>query len=463
VIAAEARACRATAHRDARSRQDRTTGFCGRGPPCDDAIADRSKGNLVPLIHTLTILVCLAALFSYFNHRVLKLPITIGLMAVALVFSLVLLALGKLGFGIEAEAQRFIGAIDFNETLMHGMLGFLLFAGSLHVKLEDLLDLKWVIGTLAVVGTILSTLIVGTFGYLLFDFVGLPLPFLHCLLFGALISPTDPIAVMGVLRQARLPKALEMKIVGESLFNDGVGVVIFLVVLDLLPKASVSVTDVLALFAEEALGGAALGLALGYVAYRMLRSVDNYQVEILITLALVMGTGALADLLHTSGPIAVVMAGLLIGNQGRRWAMSATTIEHLDSFWELLDELLNAVLFVLIGLEVLVLSFQQPYLLAGLVAIPLVLAARWLSVKVQLKFFSRVRKFSARTATILTWGGLRGGISVALALSLPAGAMRDAVVTITYAVVVFSILVQGLTINRVLRMGGSEEEVQARP
>lgn len=405
------------------------------------------------LIHTLTILICLAALFSYINHRLLKLPITIGLMAVALVFSLVLLGLGKMGFGVEAEAQRFIGAIDFNEALMHGMLGFLLFAGALHVKLDELLGLKWVIGTLAIVGTILSSLFIGVLGYWLFDFVGLPLPFLYCLLFGALISPTDPIAVMGVLRQARLPKPLEMKIVGESLFNDGVGVGIFIVILNLVPQASVSVTDVLALFAEEALGGAALGLALGYIAYRMLRSVDNYQVEILITLALVMGSSALADLLHTSGPIAVVVAGLLIGNQGRQWAMSETTREHLDNFWELLDELLNAVLFVLIGLEVLVLSFQRPYLLAGLVAIPLVLSARWLSVVLQIKLFSLVREFSARTITILTWGGLRGGISVALALSLPVGPMRDAVVTITYAVVVFSILVQGLTINRVLGAG----------
>jgi len=404
----------------------------------------------VALIHTLTILICLAALFSYVNHRLLKLPITIGLMAVALVFSLVLLALGKLGFGVEAEAQRFIGAIDFNEALMHGMLGFLLFAGALHVKLDELLDLKWVIGSMAVVGTILSSLITGLLGYWLFDLVGLPLPLLYCLLFGALISPTDPIAVMGVLRQARLPKALEMKIVGESLFNDGVGVVIFLVVLNLVPRDSFTATDVLALFAKEALGGAALGLALGYIAYRMLRSVDNYQVEILITLALVMGSFALADLLHTSGPIAVVVAGLLIGNQGRQWAMSEKTREHLDSFWELLDELLNAVLFVLIGLEVLVLSFQRSYLVAALVAIPLVLAARWLSVVLQVKAFSFVREFSDRTVTILTWGGLRGGISVALALSLPLGPARDAVVTITYAVVVFSILVQGLTLNRVL-------------
>ena len=407
------------------------------------------------LIHTLTILICLAALFSYVNHRLLKLPMTIGLMAVALVFSLILLALGKMGFGVEAEAQRFIGAIDFNEALMHGMLGFLLFAGALHVKLDELLDLKWVIGTLAIIGTILSSILIGLLGYAVFQLVGLPLPFLYCLLFGVLISPTDPIAVMGVLRQACLPKALEMKIVGESLFNDGVGVVIFLVVLNLVPKEAVGVTDVLVLFAEEALGGAALGLALGYIAYRMLCSVDNYQVEILIALALVMGSFGLADLVHTSGPIAVVVAGLLIGNHGRQWAMSERTREHLDAFWELLDELLNAVLFVLIGLEVLVLSLKQAYLVAGVVAIPLVLAARWLSVVLQIRFFSFFREFSADTVKILTWGGVRGGISVALALSLPQGSSRDALVTITYAVVVFSILVQGLTINRILGKPGN--------
>lgn len=408
----------------------------------------------MPMIQTLTILICLAALFSYMNHRWLKLPMTIGLMAVALVFSLVLLLLGKLGFGIEAEAQRFIGGIDFNEALMHGMLGFLLFAGALHVNLDELLDLKWVIATLAILGTILSSLITAGLGYVLFDLVGMPLPFLYCLLFGALIAPTDPIAVMGVLRQARLPKALELKVLGESLFNDGVGVVIFLVALNLLPKPSVDVGDIAVLFAKEALGGATLGLGLGYVAYRMLRSIDNYQAEILITVALVMGCFGLADLLHTSGPIAVVVAGLLIGNHGRQWAMSDTTREYLDSFWELLDELLNSILFVLIGLEVLVLHVEPSYLAAGVIAIPLVLAARWLSVVVQVKGLSLVRDFDRKTITLLTWGGLRGGVSVALALSLPPGPMRNAVVTITYMVVVFSILGQGLTLNRVLNMGG---------
>ena len=269
-------------------------------------------------------------------------------------------------------------------------------------------------------------------------------------MFEAFIAPTDLIAAMGVLRQARLPKALELRIVGEPLFNDGVGVVVFLVLLNLVPKPSFDVTDVPVLFLKEAVGGASLGLALGHIASRMLRSVDNYQVEILITLALVMGSFGLADLLHASGSIALVVAGLLIGNQGGQWAMPETTREHLDSFWELLDELLNAALFVLIGLEVLALSFQRSYLIAGLIAIPLVLAARWISVVVQVKSFSLVREFSERTIAILTWGGLRGGVSVALALSLPAGPERDALVTITYAVVTSSILLQGLMINRVL-------------
>lgn len=255
---------------------------------------------------------------------------------------------------------------------------------------------------------------------------------------------------MGILKEARLPKPLEVKVVGESLFNDGVGVVVFLVLMSLIPRDSVLISDVVLLFVEEVLGGALLGILLGFGAYLMLKSVDNYQVEILITLALVMGGYELANLLHTSGPIAVVVAGLLIGNQGRRLAMSEKTREHLDAFWDLVDELLNAILFVLIGLEVLVLSFQSAYLKAGLVAIPLVLFARFITVWLQVKVFSLVREFTQRAVAILTWGGLRGGISVALALSLPAGPARDAVLLITYTVVVFSILVQGLTIKRLI-------------
>ncbi len=402
------------------------------------------------VVQTITILVCISALFGYLNHRVLRLPVTIGLMAIALAMSLILLLLGKLGFDINVRAEAFIRSIDFNEALMHGMLSCLLFAGALHVNLSDLLDQKWIVGTLASVGVVLSTFVIGGASYYLFSLVGLHLSFLYCLLFGALISPTDPVAVMGILKEARLPKPLEVKVVGESLFNDGVGVVVFLVLMSLIPRDSVLISDVVLLFVEEVLGGALLGILLGFGAYLMLKSVDNYQVEILITLALVMGGYELANLLHTSGPIAVVVAGLLIGNQGRRLAMSEKTREHLDAFWDLVDELLNAILFVLIGLEVLVLSYQSAYLKAGLVAIPLVLFARFITVWLQVKVFSLVREFSQRTVAILTWGGLRGGISVALALSLPAGPARDAILLITYTVVVFSILVQGLTIKRLI-------------
>ncbi len=402
------------------------------------------------VVQTITILVCISALFDYLNHRVLRLPVTIGLMAIALAMSLILLLLGKLGFDINVRAEAFIRSIDFNEALMHGMLSCLLFAGALHVNLSDLLDQKWIVGTLASVGVVLSTFVIGGASYYLFSLVGLHLSFLYCLLFGALISPTDPVAVMGILKEARLPKPLEVKVVGESLFNDGVGVVVFLVLMSLIPRDSVLISDVVLLFVEEVLGGALLGILLGFGAYLMLKSVDNYQVEILITLALVMGGYELANLLHTSGPIAVVVAGLLIGNQGRRLAMSEKTREHLDAFWDLVDELLNAILFVLIGLEVLVLSYQSAYLKAGLVAIPLVLFARFITVWLQVKVFSLVREFTQRAVAILTWGGLRGGISVALALSLPAGPARDAVLLITYTVVVFSILVQGLTIKRLI-------------
>ena len=403
------------------------------------------------IAQTITLLICLSALFSYLNYRFLKLPMTIGLMAMALAMSLVIVVLGRLGFGIEAQATGFIRGIDFDEALMHGMLSFLLFAGALHFNVRDLLDQKWFIGTLASGGVLLSTFIVGTMAYYFFPVLGLEIPYLYCLLFGALISPTDPIAVLGILRTAGAPKRLEVKVIGESLFNDGVGVAVFLVLLGVATTGAASPGDIALLFVEEAVGGALLGLALGYVTYFLLKSVDNYQVEILLTLALVTGGYALADALHTSGPIAVVVAGLVVGSYARQMAMSETSREYLDTFWELVDELLNAILFVMIGLEVLILTFQANYLLAGLLAIPIVLAARLFSVGLPVKLFSFRQEFAPNAITILTWGGLRGGISVAMALSLPPGEYRDAIVTITYVVVVFSILVQGLTIGRVIQ------------
>lgn len=403
------------------------------------------------LIETITILVCLSAVFSYVNHRYIKLPVTIGLMAIALVMSLALLLLGKLGYGIQAEAESFIRGIDFDETLLHGMLSFLLFAGALHVNLDDLLEQKWFIGTLACLGVIVSAGIIGALTYLLLGWIGLSIPFIGCLLFGALISPTDPIAVLGILKNAKAPKQLEIKITGESLFNDGVGVALFLVLLGVAETGTITPGSIVLLFVEEAVGGAVIGLALGYLTYVMLKSINQHHIEILLTLALVMGGYALADALHTSGPIAVVVSGLLIGNHGRHLAMSETTREYLDTFWELIDELLNAVLFVLIGLEVLALTFKAEYLEAGLIAIPLVLFARFVSVSLPVQVFRLFQEFTERATLILTWGGLRGGISVAMALSLPPSPYRDVLITMTYIVVVFSILVQGLTIEHLVR------------
>lgn len=403
------------------------------------------------LMDTVAILVCSSAVFSYLNHRYLRFPLTIGLMAIALVVSLVLLLLGKAGLAFEQEAERFVQSIDFDQTLLRGMLSFLLFAGALHVNLDELLEDKWFIGTLATAGVLVSTMIVGFLVFVVTGWLGLGLPLLACFLFGALISPTDPIAVLSILRTLGVPKALEVQISGESLFNDGVGVAVFLALLGAAGAGTVTPGSFALLLLQEAGGGILIGLALGYLAYRMLKSIDQHHVEILITLALVMGCYSLADGLHTSGPIAVVVAGLMIGNHGRRFAMSDRTREYLDTFWEVVDEFLNAVLFVLIGLEVLALSFDNRYLFAGLLVIPLVLLARFISVSTPVLIFRFFREFTQRATLILTWGGLRGGISVAMALSLPASGYRDAIITMTYIVVVFSILVQGLTIARVVQ------------
>jgi monovalent cation:H+ antiporter, CPA1 family len=404
-------------------------------------------------------LITLAALFSYVNERWCKLPTTIGLMLIALVCSSLLILLGLFVPAVTTRAAAVIGAIDFNETLMHGMLGFLLFAGALHINLNDLAKQKWLIAGLASVGVAVSTLVVGTLAWGVFRLVGVDVRFIYCLLFGALISPTDPIAVMAILKQAGAPKGLEIKIAGESLFNDGVGVVIFLGIWEIATgEYGFDVGHLTALFLQEAVGGAVLGLGLGYVAYRMLKNVDNYSVEILISLALAAGGYALADRIHMSGPIAMVVAGLLIGNHGRAFALSPKSCEHLDTFWELADEILNAVLFVLIGLEVIVLTFTGRFLLAGVLMIPAVLAARWISVGLPIGVLRRWQTLHPQAQRILTWGGLRGGISVALALSIPTLARdgspipeREVLLAVTYLIVVFSIVVQGLTIGSVVK------------
>jgi len=367
-----------------------------------------------------------------------------------MLISISLVVLGHCGFeSIQNKATVVLEGIDFNKALMHGMLSFLLFSGALHVNLEDLAQHKWIISILATFGVVMSTFIVGSIAWIVFLLIGLKLPFIYCLLFGSLIAPTDPIAVIGILKKAGVPKSLETKITGESLFNDGVAVVVFLVIMGIVTGGhDVTAGHIMLLFMEEAVGGVLFGLAIGWIAYRMLKSVDNYQVEVLITLALVMGGYALANAIHVSGPIAMVVAGIFIGNRGRLFAMSEKTREHLDSFWELIDEILNAVLFLLIGLEILVLTVKGNYLIAGLIMIPVVLLARFISVGVPVTFMRRVRDFSPHAVKIMTWGGLRGGISVALALSIPNGPEREALLTVTYIIVIFSILVQGLTIER---------------
>lgn len=400
------------------------------------------------LFHILAILISLSAVFSYLNYRYLKLPTVIGLMLIAMLASLLVLLLGPLTQGIEEQAVVLLATVDFDETLLHGMLSFLLFAGALHVNLADLARQRWVIAILATAGVLSSTFMIGYMAHWGFGILGLEIPLIYCFVFGSLISPTDPIAVLGILTKAGATKTLETKITGESLFNDGIAVVVFLVLLGIATgESEATITSVTALFMQEAVGGVVYGLGIGVFAYWMLKQIDNYTVEVLITLALTTGGYALAEILHLSAPIAIVVAGLLIGNHGRSFAMSDKTREHLDNFWELVDEILNAVLFVLIGMEVLVLAFKEAYLLAGLMVIPMALFARLVAVGIPIGIMRQFREFSPMAVTILTWGGLRGGISVALALSLPPGEIRDALVTITYIIVAFSIIVQGLTIG----------------
>ena len=397
------------------------------------------------------ILLSLAAVFGYFNYKFIKLPTTIGLMLLGLIFSLIIIITGIFNDDFYKFAQNFVTDIRLDESLLGIMLSYLLFAGALHVKLEDLSNQKWVIAILATIGVIFSTFIIGSLSYLLMKSLDIQISFTYCLLFGALISPTDPVAVLGILKKAGAPKSLETKITGESLFNDGVGVVVFIAILGIATgKSDASFSAIGNLFIFEVLGGIGIGFALGLLAFLMLRSIDQYQVEILITLALVTGGYSLAHNLHTSGPLAMVVAGLMIGNQGRILAMSEKTEEHLDSFWELVDEILNAILFLVIGLEILILAFNLNHIIFGIIAIPLTLAVRMSAVSLPTLFLKNKANFSKGTIKALTWGGLRGGISLALALSIPKGAERDVLLTATYIVVIFSIGVQGLTLKHFL-------------
>ncbi|WP_321494814.1 sodium:proton antiporter [uncultured Desulfobacter sp.] len=404
----------------------------------------------IQLFEIISILMVLTAIFSYINYRFLHMPTTIGVMFISLALSLCLVLFSWMGMDVGQEGvKNILQSIDFNETLLHGMLAFLLFAGAMHIDLADLRDQQWAIALMATFGVVVSTFIVGSLTWLVLDFLAIQASFIYCLLFGALISPTDPVAVLSILKTAGVPKSLETKIAGESLFNDGIGVVIFLIILQLAQgQGELSISHVATLFFKEVGGGFVLGMMIGLVAYQMLKRVDNYQVEVLITLAMVMGGYAFADRFHISGPIAIVVAGLLIGNQGRTFAMSAHTRERLDDFWELIDEILNAILFMLIGLEILIIPFSLELVISGLFSIVIALFARWACVGGAVLVMRPFRPFSPGVVTMMTWGGLRGGISVALALSLPYVPERTTIITITYIIVIFSIVVQGMTLQK---------------
>ena len=407
------------------------------------------------LFEIAALLITLAALFSYVNFRYIKLPTTIGLMIFSFIMALAFLAVDFFFPGTGDSLRSLVNQIDFNETLMHGMLGFLLFAGALHVNINDLQKRKLEVFIYASVGVLFSTFIIATLVYFLCGWLNISIDYMHCLIFGALISPTDPIAVLGLLKKAKAPKSQEIQLTGESLFNDGFGVVVFITLLNIAyPHAGhgdASFMEIAKLFLIEAVGGLVFGFVIGWIAYMLLKSIEDYNVEIMITLALVMGGYALASALHTSGPLAMVVAGLLIGNHGRSYAMGEEVRKHIDTFWMLLDNILNALLFVLIGLEIMVVTMRGEYLLAGLIIIPICLLARFTAIGTAVSIMKIWKKFTSNVVRILTWAGLRGGISVALALSLPESQERDFIITVTYAVVLFSIVVQGLTVKHLIK------------
>ncbi len=408
----------------------------------------------------------IASLFGYINVRFFKLPTTIGLMIMAIAATSVLLVVGNFNQPLLRAAEDLVVQIDFQGLILDVLLSFLLFAGALHTDWDRLKQQTGPILVFATVGVLASTFVVGgTFFLLANHLLSVEVSFIHCLLFGALISPTDPIAVLGILKQAGAPKPLETKIVGESLFNDGVGVVIFLTIYNIAEQGidNTSASEVALLFAEEVIGGVGLGFALGYLTYFLTRTIDHYETEVMITLAAVMGGYVLASALHFSGPLAMVVAGLFIGNSARQTAMSKLTQVYLDRFWELIDVFLNAVLFVLIGLELLVITLSPRYLAAGLFAIVIVLVARYLVLKVPIALFRRQMEFVPYTDLIMTWGGLRGGISIALALSLTADMNREFFLTVTYVVVVFSIIAQGLTVGPLIKRLGVARPASAEP
>lgn len=407
------------------------------------------------------ILLTFAAVFGYINYRFFKLPLTIGLVLIALVSSMAVVGLDQVlpSWGLGDSVRQFLEGIDFNRTLMEGMLSFLLFAGALHVDLRTFATRKYTIGLLASLGVVMSTALNGLGFWLLTGLVGFEIPLAVCLVFGALISPTDPVAVMAVLKRLKVPPTLEATIAGESLFNDGVAVVIYSILVAIAFQVSghgdaahaIGFLQGMQLFVVEAFGGALLGLVAGTFAFMLMRNVDDYVLEIIITLALVTGAYALALKLHVSGPIAMVIAGILIGNYGVRLAMSDITQTHLRKFWDLIDEILNAVLFLLIGFEILVVQASAAIVILSLATIVMVTVVRFVSVGLPIKILGSRQSYVPGIIPVMTWAGLRGGISVALVLALPDTEYKPLMLAICYAVVVFSIVVQGLTIEGLIR------------
>lgn len=405
----------------------------------------------------IALLLAATALAAYVNHRFLRLPHTIGVALAALAGSIVVLLIDRAAptLGLNARAVGFVDEFEFADTLLDGMLSFLLFAGALHVDLDRLAERKWPIALLATFGVLISAFIIAAIVYFGFGAIGQPIPFIWALAFGALISPTDPVATLGILKSLSVPPSVAAKIAGESLFNDGVGVVVFIVIVGIATGGATSAEDT-AIFAGEVFlleagGGGALGLAAGFVAFRALRSINDHVVEILITLGLATGVYALASSLHLSGPIAVVVAGLLIGNQGVDHAMSQHSRDNVLSFWELTDEVLNSVLFLLLGMEAVIIGFSADMAVAGAIAIVAMLVGRTAAVLTVAGVLVRTGDFGEGSARALIWGGLKGGISVALALSLPETEAKPLLLAVTYAAVVFSIVVQGLTLQRALK------------
>ena len=405
------------------------------------------------VLFLISILVAMCAVFSYINIRYLKLQSSIGVMLISLICSLLIIVTGKISTTFYYEVESMVRSIDFSQTLLNVMLGFLLFAGALHVNLNELKKQRSAVISFSTLSVALSIFFFGSLMYYVLDLFGQPVDFIYCLLFGALVSPTDPIAVIGILRRSNMPKEIEATINGESLFNDGIGIVFFVTISQVISLGvdTLSAFDILYLFGREVIGGIALGLALGYSAFYLIRKIDHYQTEVLMSLALVMMCGVAAQQLHVSGPLAVIVIGLILGNKVSKTAMSETTRDYHSKFWELTDDFLNAILFVLIGLQMVLMPFIVNYFLIGTLAIVLLLICRYVSLRIPILFLNDKKLFNGKTALIMTWGGLRGGLSVALTLSLPDSPYKEIIVSITYIIVIFSILVQGLTTGKLVK------------